>query len=74
MEKKEHVLASDLSSALTSLILGSGRNAIGTDHDTLLALWLNVPSTTSVSGLIITAKVLPGIIYLGLTLKNHLKL
>lgn len=68
------MLASDLSSALTSLILGSGRNAIGTDHDTLLALWLNVPSTTSVSGLIITAKVLPGIIYLGLTLKNHLKL
>lgn len=68
------MLASDLSSALTSLVLGSGGNAIGTDHYTVLALSLNVPSTTSVSGLIITAKVLPGIICLGLTLKKSFKI
>lgn len=69
----QHVLPSYLSSALTSS-RGQAGNAIHTDRYTLSTLLLNVPSTTSVSGLIITATVLPGIIYLGLTLKKSFKI
>ena len=73
-ERIEHMLPSYLSSALTSS-WGQAENATGTDRCTLSALLFNVPSTASVSGLIITATVLPGIIYLRLTLKkNQLKL
>lgn len=67
------VLPSYLSSALTSA-WGEAENAIGTDHCMLSALLLNVPSHTSVTGLIITAVVFTGIIYLSLTEKKAFKL
>lgn len=65
----KHVLPFYLASALT-LSWGQAENAIGTDRCTVPALLLNVPSTTSVSKLTVTAKILPGIMYLGLTLKK----
>lgn len=67
--KKERVLPSYLSSALTSS-RGQAGDAVGTALGASLALLLNVPSTTSASGLIMATKVLPGIIYLELTLKK----
>lgn len=72
--RKNRACACLLFVSCINLILRSGENAIGTDRCTLSTLLLNVPSTTSASGLRIIAAVFPGIIYLGLTPKKSFRI